>query len=186
MISFTADKSVHFKEFSLTKRDFWHFIYSFHKEMGQIKLIHLKESQVLGTACTYWYLCVQHFTFEKTEGKAKWWAWLSWSQCRSLKGSLLSYFSLNLLNDGYFKIIFHMDPLIFFSTSTYYIGTSVSILWGTLLITEKDSCICTGFFCSSHNRGLLNQIKTLAHHILQPAPCPSFYTRIFKKQGKIP
>lgn len=46
MIFSTAEKSVQVKEFALTKGDFWHFIYPFHKEMGQIKVIYLKESQV--------------------------------------------------------------------------------------------------------------------------------------------
>lgn len=49
MIFSTAEKSVPIKEFSLTKslqEKFWHFIHPFCKEMGQIKLIYLKESQV--------------------------------------------------------------------------------------------------------------------------------------------
>jgi len=49
MIFSTAENSVQIKEFSVTKslqKCFWHFIHPFCKEMGQIKVMFLKESQV--------------------------------------------------------------------------------------------------------------------------------------------
>lgn len=42
------------------------------------------------------------------------------------------------------------------------------------------------FFFHHSNMGLFYQIKTLAHHTLQPAYCHSLCLRVFKKQGKIP
>lgn len=149
MIFSTAEKSVQIKEFSLTKRDFWHFIYPFHKEMGQIKLICLKESQAFRDTLHLLILACSALHIWTNRSKMTGMSILPDVNAEFLK-VLFSYliFLWSYKMMGTLKIILTWTFWFFFTTSTYYIGTSASILWRTLLITEKD--LVSVWFFSSH------------------------------------